>query len=445
MADVPDYRQALVAPHPFWATLSPTTVKQRIEQLLSAPDSATLVQALSPVEYAVLLRASPEMRPALLQLGHPEQIQIVLDLDCWHQGTLDSPRVLEWLEELHRSGADAFAEALQTLDSEMLTVVLHRHIRVNATLPLEEEDDPGPYDEVLSNELYRVTFVDLDSALNERVVEFLRALRLTDLDMYYDLMQGTMWAQESELEEWAYRWKVGRLQDEGIPDTEDALEIYHVVDVEALRAPLPTPLEPPGAPASAVESGVVPSYAWSLTPADSFLAQALRGDFTPETLERLCWEMVALCNTAFVLDHVDFANIAAVRVSLERVHAYVNIGLAYLSHSRTEQLVPLLTACSLQSICQVGFSLSMRLRQRALYLQTHLNSAAGVRRALPELARHVVDGLLHPGQPQCFEGVESPGDTAYRDFLHLQDIHAVDVVLHALEHDPAYRLLSHAA
>ena len=50
MADFSDYRQALLAPHPFWATLSPTTVKQRIEQLLDAPDSAALIQALSPVE-----------------------------------------------------------------------------------------------------------------------------------------------------------------------------------------------------------------------------------------------------------------------------------------------------------------------------------------------------------------------------------------------------------
>jgi len=420
-------------------------VKQRIEQLLAAPDSAALVQALPPVEYAILLKAAPDMRAALLQLGHPEQIRTVLDLDCWHNDTLQSPRVLEWLEELQRSGADVFAQTLQTVDSEMLTVVLHRHIRVNATLPLEEEEDPGPYDEVLSNELYRVAFIDPDSPHNERVAELLRWLRLTDLDTYHNLMQGTMWAQESELEEWAYRWKTGRLQDEGIPDYHEALETYHVIDVEPLQAPPPVPLASPGMPASAEESGLVPGYAWSLTPSDSFLAQALRGDFTTATLERLCWEMVSLCNKAFVLDHVDFANIAAVRASLGRVHAYVNIGLEYLSNSRTEQLVPLLTERSLVSICQVGFSLSMRLRQRAAHLQTHLNRAGGVRRALPELARHVVDGLLQAWHPQFCVGLESPGDPAYRDFLHFQDVCLVDAVLHDLERDPVYRPVSQAA
>jgi hypothetical protein len=445
MADLSDYREALLAPQPFWATLSPTTVKQRIEQLLTAPDSAALVQALSPVEYTVLLKAAPDMRAILLQLGHPEQIRTVLDLDCWHKDTLQSPRVLEWLEALQHSGEDICVQTLQALDSEMLSVVLHRHIRVNAALPSEEEEDPGPYDEVLSNELYRVTFIDPDSPINERVAEFLRVVRLTDLDMYYSLMQGTMWAEENDLEEWAYRWRTGRLQDEGIPDYYEALEAYHVVDVEPLDALPPVPLEPPGVPASAEESGLVPSYAWSLTPSGSLLAQALQGDFTPATLERLCWEMVSLCNKAVVLDQVDFADTTAVRASLECVHAYVNIGLEYLSNQIPRQLVPLLTERSLLSICQVGFSLSMRLRQRASHLQVHLNGAAGVRRALPGLARYVVDGLLQTWHPQFFVGLESPGDTVYRDFLRFQDICLVDAVLQSLEHDPAYGLARQAA
>src|SRR2546428_8881778 len=119
MTDGSGYRQALLAPHPFWATLSPVTVKQRIEQLLSAPDSAALVQSLPAIEYAVLLKAAPDMRTVLLQLASPEQIRTVLDLDCWHQDTLQSPRVLEWLEEVQPSGADGFSPAPPKVEREM--------------------------------------------------------------------------------------------------------------------------------------------------------------------------------------------------------------------------------------------------------------------------------------------------------------------------------------
>lgn len=445
MTDAPDYRQALLAPHPFWDTLSPTTVKQRIEQILASPDSAALLQTLPPIEYAVLLKAAPDMRAVLLQLAQPEQIRTVLDLDCWHRDTLQSTRVIEWLEELQRSGADVFTQTLEALDSELLIVTLHRHMRVSAALPPEEEDEPRPYDEVLSNELYTVEFTDPESPLNERITELLRFLRLTSFDLYNHFMQEIMWAQESELEEWAYRWKTGRLQDESIPEYHEALETFHVVDVAALAAGMGDAVESPGMPASAEDTGLVPTYAWGLTPSHTPLQQALYDEIPQATLERLCWEMVALCNSAIVLDQVDFADTVAVRMSLERVHAYVNIGLEYLNAAHRERLARLLTNHSLVSICQIGFSVSMRLRQRALRFQTHVHRSTGVRRALAGLAQHVLRGLLQAWHPQFFLGLAVPGALTYRDFVSLQDVYLVESILQALEHDPAYGLLQYVS
>jgi hypothetical protein len=291
----PDYRQALLVRHPFWEELSPTVAKRRIEQLLAAPDSAALVQALPPVEYTVLLKEAPDMRPLLLALAHPEQVRTVLDLDCWDKDTLLSTRVLAWLEELQRSGEEVCVQALHALDAEMLIATFRQHVRVHAALPIEEEEEPRHYDEVLANELYRLEFIDAESPWNERALRFLNFLRLVDLDLYHSLMQGIMWGQDSDLAEWAYRWKSGRLQDEGFPEYYEALETYYrVADVEPLLPTAPDALPSPGPPASAEESGLVPSYAWSMTPSGSLLAQALREDFAPATLELLCWEMVSL-------------------------------------------------------------------------------------------------------------------------------------------------------
>ena len=36
MPDAQEYHRALVTRHPFWAELSPTAIKQRIEQILAA-------------------------------------------------------------------------------------------------------------------------------------------------------------------------------------------------------------------------------------------------------------------------------------------------------------------------------------------------------------------------------------------------------------------------
>lgn len=425
------YRHALLA-QPFWARLSPAEVKQRIQELLAVADTAAAVQALPPVEYAVLLKEAPESRAALLAAAHPEQNRTVLDLDCWHKQNLLSSRVLEWLDDLRESGLESFLATLAVLDNELLVTAFNHHLRVHASLPIEEEEEPKPYHEVLSNELYRLEFIDPDSPWNERIQRLLAFMRQADLDAYHALMQGVMWCIQIESEEWAYRWKSGRLQDEGFPDYYDALEAYRIVD----DAPdtVPEHLEPPGRPENAEESGIVPSYAWSMTPAGSLLAQALTGQFSIDTLDRLCWEMVGLCNRELVIDQVDFADATAIKASLRRVHAAVNLGLEYLCNVHSQPSDALLGAHSLRTICQTGITLVIGLRQRANRLQTHLNRTPGMRRAFPGLAQRVVAGLLQP-HAQFFAELGSPTASGYRDFLDLQDVALVDGVLRELEND----------
>lgn len=435
-----DYRRALER-QAFWEHLSPTVVRQRVEQLCSSPQSAELVQALSPVEFTILLKESPETRALLLSQAHPEQIRLVLDLDCWHKDTLLSTRVIEWLETLQHSDTGTFMEALDVLDSELLILTFRRHIRVQAVLPHEEEVEPLAYDEVLTNELYRAAFLEEESPWNERVYRLLDFLRKTDLDRYHQLMQEVMWGIDSELEEEAYRWKSGRLLDEGFLEYYEALENFYMFEDEAVRTLEPEALFSPAPPASAEETGIIPSYIWGLAPSDSLLAKALAEDFPAVVLERLCWEMAALCNRAFVMDQVDFANADAVRNSLQRVHAYLNLGLESLGGRNVPQGVAVLTTHSLRAVCQIGIRQCLRLRQRAMHLQTRLHKAPGMRRDVPGLAHQVLQGLVR-FHPEFFEGLASSTGFGYRIFRQQRDLQLVESLLWRLENDPAYTCIS---
>ncbi len=436
-----DYRQALVARHPFWQRLSPTTVKQHVDQLLSAAHAADLVHALTPLELIMMLKEVPDMRPLLLQLAQPEQIRLVLDLDCWHKDGLQSERILEWLEEFQRCGIGTFAEVLAELDAELLVAFLRHYLRVQATLPHEEEDEPSTYEEALVNELYRSEFIDPEGPHNARVQDLLNFMRAADLDQYNRLMQAAMWEQDSELLEWAYRWKSGRLQDEGFPEYYEALEHHHLVDLQQLAPESSAVLESPAPPESAEERGIMPAYAWSSTPSGSSLEKAMTGDFSAEVIERLCWEMVSLCNRALIYDQVDFADAVAVRASFERVHAHLNIGLDYLGSRDKQPLSYVLNHYALILIYQVGFTLVMHLYGQASRIQQHLSQHTGVRRAYPQLTTCVLQGLLRP-QPKIFRGLPQPGCMGYSDFRTLCDITSVIGVLRQIERDPAYHFAS---
>ena len=149
--------------------------------------------------------------------------------------------------------------------------------------------------------------------------------------------------------------------------------------------------------------------------------------------------MVGLCNRELIIDQVDFADAAAIKGSLRRVHATVNLGLEYLCSLRSQPPDGLLREHSLHAICQTGITLIVGLRQRANRIQTHLNRTPGTRRALQGLVQQVVAGLLQP-HAQFFAELASPAASGYRDFLNLQDVGLVDGVLRELEND-----LSHGA
>jgi hypothetical protein len=266
-------------------------------------------------------------------------------------------------------------------------------------------------------------------------------MRAADLDLYNRLMQAAMWEQDSELLEWAYRWKSGRLQDEGFPEYYEALEHHHLVDLQQLVPQSSSLLETPAPPESAEEIGRVPAYAWSSTPSGSSLERVMAETFSAEITERLCWEMVVLCNRALIYDQVDFADATAVRASLERVHAHLNIGLDYLS-SRDKQPLPyLLTHYALSLIYQVGFTLVMHLHAHATRLQHHLTRRTGVRRGYPQLMTHVLRGIL-PRQPKMFRGLHQPGSMGYDDFRTLRDVTLVLGILKQIGSDPAYSFAS---
>ncbi len=435
-----DYRKVLVARHPFWQMLSPTAVRQHVDQLFSAANTADLVHTLTPVELTIMLKEVPDTRPLLLQLAQPEQIRLVLDLDCWHQEILQSDRILAWLEDLQRSGLETFTQTLAELDAELLVAFLRQYLRVQAALPHEEEDEPQTYEEALVNELYRAEFIDPEGPHNDRLQRLLNFMRAADLDLYNRLMQAAMWEQDSELMEWAYRWKIGRLQDQGFPEYYEALEHHHLIDLQQLAPEPATALPSPAPPESAEEMGLVPAYAWSFTPSGSSLEKAMAGDFSAETLERLCWEMVALCNRALIYDQVDFADAAAVRASFERVHAHLNIGLDYLVSRDKQPLPDLLDHYALSLIYQVGFTLVMHLYSQAVRIQQHLTGTTGGRRALPSLTTCVIQGLLSP-QPKMFRGLARPGAIGYSDFRTLRDITLVIAALKQVEVYPAYRFV----
>src|SRR5205085_2914522 len=67
------------------------------------------------------------------------------------------------------------------------------------------------------------------------VIRIIDALYRTDLDLARRILVGARAEMDSELEETAYRWRQGRMEDLGFADYYQALEVYRELDPASVR------------------------------------------------------------------------------------------------------------------------------------------------------------------------------------------------------------------
>jgi hypothetical protein len=181
----------------------------------------------------------------------------------------------------------------------------------------------------------------------------LDALFREDYWAYFRLLQGVEWELESETEEWALRWREGRLLDLGFPSWEEAAALYAIVPARSLdelrEAPEPAesgewrlPIWMPRLPVSA-------SAVHSLWRALAALGEEERRPYV--------FALLALANRVAVADRLPLGDAESVPRALEKVAALASRGLDRLAAAHGLAPVDVLRRAPLERLFRVGFTL----------------------------------------------------------------------------------------
>ncbi|MCX8073903.1 MAG: DUF6178 family protein [Candidatus Binatia bacterium] len=355
---------ALISGAPFGRTALP--VRQRVEQLLEHPRAAELVAHLPVQEFYYLVK---ELGLAdageLLALGTAEQIQGCLDLDVWDKDRVDFARLRPWFELMLEEFLPArLLRALEGLDFELLALWLRQSCRIyDRTLEEEPEENVHLPRYETPDTFFIVEFLPgVDSAT---VVTLERLLdRLYDLDQQFARrwLLEAKWGLSTELEETAYRWRRGRLEDLGFVEYFEAIAVYayiepaeakqmagvdwrpHIPREFAVTLPIPV--------AEAFEDG-------------GFFAQAFRSIADEALAQDLAEALVALVNRVLCADRCDPGELEQVRSVSARALATLSVGLEYLADGSLERAPLVLAKVPLVTIFRVGFSLTAELGRLA--------------------------------------------------------------------------------
>jgi len=236
---------------PFRAELGRGRRLRRADALLAERDLEAAVRALPGDElYYVLHELDREDAAPLLAAATSEQLQIVLDFALWERDRIAPDALADWLEAMAHAPPERIARWLAGLDAELVALIVRRGARIyDLTQGPAPEESEGTFFPTPDG-FFLLDVVGLpgdpDQAQPQRgdgdehdrtavMIRLIDSLYRGDKDLARRLLVAATGELDSELEEEAYRWQRGRMEDLGFADYYEALEVYRELDLGDVR------------------------------------------------------------------------------------------------------------------------------------------------------------------------------------------------------------------
>lgn len=338
--------------------------EKRAKLILYSSYPQGIVRNLPPIELFFTLKGSSlDLAVELLSYAKGTQIQFLFDIDCWYKDRLKAERVASWIILLFETGEDKVLEWLSIADWDFLIALMQKFVRIHKrpddTDLLEAYDYLPPY---TLDDVYFVEFKDEKLEFYfRRIIELIREAWP---ETYFALMESLIWEIPSDVEERAFRFRNGRLADEGIPDYYTALEVYTYIHPKKL---------------SKVEYEILPEKesdeeeretTFYLTPyegpEDLLVYKALSLLRDPLVLSRIQRELAWLATKVILVDHPVIDELEEVKKGIHKMWCGLNLGLEYLAEENPEAAKELLKNHYLEEIFRVSRTALRELRKFAL-------------------------------------------------------------------------------
>jgi hypothetical protein len=320
-----------------------------------APLPEALIPRMPPAELVFTAKALGLHDAGwLLEHATEEQLVACLDLDGWSGDLPERGKLDDWLAALAHAGEPTLLRAARALDMELLVLEVRARARVTLKPNGDDSWEPPVGAHTLDGQFYLEPLRDDDDFAD--LISFLRVLFEHEYWTYYRLLQGAQWELDSDAEEWALRWRDGRLQDLGFPPFEDAKRIYAFVKPDQLGAlPKADELRPVG-------EWDLPVWMPNLPVSRDQELALFRGLAQLGEDERRArgFELMALANRVAMADGLPLGDAESLPTALEKAARVASRGLEHLAQANGVTLPEVLRRSALERLFRVGHQLDVR-------------------------------------------------------------------------------------
>jgi len=322
-----------------------------------SPCSQAIIRGLPPEELYQMIKETGigESLPVLAMMSQ-NQLQYSFDLEWWQRDLFVPECALEWLEFLDACEDSSILQWLQNEDFDQKVVLFQSLIKV-----YKDDEMTNSYEGVegmahLSLDgVYDIFFKTEEYGALKRLLTLLRS---ADPALYTSILEGVIWYPVTQTIEKAYRWRLIRTAERGIPDFEEAMGVYSYPSPGALKIPIPE-LEDF---ASQGKFNIAPTYPLLLTGSVPFFKDVILRLGNSSRLKTISWELVYLANKIMVADQVKPSDLEMRKESLQKVLGYINIGLELGASGDLEKGAKLLSNTHVMPLFQAGYQQLMSLK-----------------------------------------------------------------------------------
>jgi len=336
------------------ALLLDTSLPIRRQLIELLPDPESVIPLLPEAELCYTLRTiGLEDASWLLPLATNEQLVACFDLDVWRGVRLDPARLDSWFAALAETDDETFARAAQSMDTELLVLYLRQHIDVFMKPSPQDDPDWSPPDQsqTLEGQFYFVARSPSDDVAP--LLRLLHSLFQADYWLYFRAIQAVREELGPEMEEWALRWRTGRLEDLGFPSWDSAMRIYGFLRPEKLAE---LPKESP-----VLDLGSFGLPAWtsdlpSARPDERLLFRGIRA-LAPHERGGVFHGLISLANRIAVADRMELGDPESLPRALEKATRYASAGLELITRENALSLDDALRRAPLERLFRIGINL----------------------------------------------------------------------------------------
>lgn len=404
--------------------------KRRLELILERPDAQSVTAALDANDFFhTIQEIGPDDSLPLLALASLEQVNHLFDIEWWRRDTLEPAKALAWIERLSRAGGTALLEWLSNADFELLVSLFKQWISLDTApedIDLVEAVESLPPRTLDNHYFWESRYPQFDHL----ITELLTVIFETNYGFFKELMNSVLYTSSPEVEESAFGFHQGRLEDHGIPDFYDALEIYKTIGPEEFAE------KAVFGQADAERSA--PSFALALLPEQDLFAKTVGRIEDPDLMETLQAETAALANKVIIADQIFPDDSQALRRAVEKTLAYINLGLELRCGSSVEKAAQIVRNNFLEHLFRLAQAEVARLRGRlrATVQSGWLKHCPGGIKILDGEWFDAAEELL-AATPKILRSGQGGGASSYDFFRTPSDLarasHFVDIIIEAGE------------